>query len=432
MIILMVNKFHYLRGGAERYYFDLMALLERDGHRVIPFATRDARNLPSPYADDFIPGTDFETRAGPLEAMRRAGRVIYWPQARRAMARVLARHRPDVVHLHNVAHHFSPSILDELGRSGIPVVQTLHDFKLLCPTYLMLRQGDVCELCADGNVTHAIIHRCNRGSLLRSAVSALESGLAAARRSYAPVRRFLCPSRFLHDKLAAHGVEVERLVHLPLFIDPARIQGQGPIEPVREQVEPGRYAIFVGRLSPEKGVRTLLAAASLARDVPLVITGEGPLSGEVAHEVTARRLAHVRLTGHLGGKELFRLWRTAAFTIVPSECYENFPLVVAESLAQGVPVIASRLGGLAELIADGEAGLLVPPRNPAALAAAMQVLMADPERARALGEAGCMQVETRYTPAAHRAGLLAAYAAAGAGEESGDGDGWARAPEETR
>jgi glycosyltransferase involved in cell wall biosynthesis len=411
MIVLMVNKFHYLRGGAERYYFDLSALLERHGHRVIPFSTRDPRNQPTPYAEDFIPGTDFDAAGGPLGALRRAGRVIHSPGARRAMARVLARHRPDLVHLHNVAHHFSPSILDALAAARVPVVQTVHDFKLLCPTYLMLRHGEVCELCAGGNVLHAVVHRCNRGSLARSAVSAIESGLAAARNAYAPVRRFLCPSRFLRGKLVARGIAAERLVHLPLFVDPERLAAANA-----PPAAPGsrRGVLFVGRLSPEKGVRTLLAAAALARDVPLMIAGEGPLAAELERAVAERHLGHVRLVGRLGGEELAALWRAAAATVVPSECYENFPLVVVESLALGVPVIASRLGGLAELVTESGAGWLVPPRAPAELAAAMQAAVADPERSLALGAAGRAVVAARYTPAEHLAGIRAAYAAAGA------------------
>ncbi len=420
MIIVMVNKFHYLRGGAERYYFDLSALLERHGHRVIPFATHDPRNLPTPYAGDFIPGIDFDAAAGPLSALRRAGRVIHSPGARRAMAGVLARHRPDLVHLHNVAHHFSPSILDALRAAQVPVVQTVHDFKLLCPTYLMLRRGEVCELCAGGNVLHAVIHRCNRGSLARSAVSAIESGLAAARDAYAPVRRFLCPSHFMQAKLAARGFAAERLVHLPLFVDPQRL-GAAPTSAGAGSGPGAGGVLFVGRLSPEKGVRTLLAAAEMARDVPLTIAGEGPLAGEVEREVASRRLSHVRLAGRLAGPELFTLWRTARATVVPSECYENFPLVVAESMALGVPVIASRLGGLAELVTESEAGWLVPPRAPAALALAMQAAMADAERARALGAAGRAVVAARYTPAEHLKRILAAYAAAREIEAGGDG-----------
>ena len=420
MIILMVNKFHYLRGGAERYYFDLSALLERHGHRVIPFSTRDPRNLPTPYAEDFIPGTDFDAAGGPLLALRRAGRVIHSPGARRAMARALARHRPDLVHLHNVAHHFSPSILDALGEARVPVVQTLHDFKLLCPTYLLLRHGEVCEKCARGNVLHAVIHRCNRGSLARSTVSAIESGLAAARDAYRPVRRFLCPSRFLYGKVAARGIAPERLVHLPLFVDPERLAvPAGAASPSADGAAPSAGGdrggvIFVGRLSPEKGVRTLLAAAALARDVPLTIVGEGPLAGEVEREVAVRHLSHVRIAGRLAGADLFALWRAAHATVVPSECYENFPLVVAESLALGVPVIASNLGGLAELVAESGAGWLVPPRAPGELAAALSGVAADPERARKLGAAGRAVVAARYTPEGHLAGILAAYAAAGA------------------
>jgi glycosyltransferase involved in cell wall biosynthesis len=407
MTILMVNKFHYLRGGAERYYFDLMALLERHGHRVIPFSTSDPRNLTSEHAADFAPGTDFERPVGPIESLRRAIQVVYSPAARQAFARALARHRPDVVHLHNFAHHLSPSILDEIGKTGTPAVQTLHDFKLLCPTYLMLRNGEVCELCAGGNVAHVVIHRCNRGSLAMSTVNALETLVAAGRHSYDHVRRFLCPSRFLRDKLQAYGFLAERLVHLPLFLDLARFTP-------RDGGGDGGYAIFVGRLSSEKGIATLLDAAARLREVPLVVVGEGQLAPAIAAECASRGLTHVRLAGRLEGEALLDLWHGARFTVVPSQCYENFPLVVVEAFALGQPVIASGLGGLAELVDPGRTGMLVPPGDAAALAEAMRQLYLEPARARAMGEEARAEVAARYTPAMHLERLLEAYAAAGA------------------
>lgn len=417
MTILMVNKFHYLRGGAESYYFDLTRLLERHGHRVIPFSTRDPRNLPSPYAGDFVAGTDFESPAGPIEALRRAGQVIYSEKARRAFRRVLDRHRPDIVHLHNFAHHLSPSILDEIGRAQVPAVQTLHDFKLLCPTYRMLCHGEICERCAGGNVAHVIIHRCNRGSLAMSTVNALEAIVATRRGSYDHVGRFLCPSRFLRDKFLANGYAEERLVHLPLFLDLDRwsVAGEdGRRDQVVSPALPRDYALFVGRLSPEKGIRTLLAAAAQAPEVPLLIAGEGPLAATIDDECASSALAHVRRLGPLAGDELRAIWRAARFTLVPSEWYENFPLVVAESFALAKPVIASRLGGLAELIESGRTGLLVPPGDAGELAEAIRAMARDPEGARAMGEAARAEVETRYTPEIHLEQLLAAYAAAGA------------------
>ena len=410
MTILMVNKFYYVRGGAERYLFDLTRLLERSGHRVIPWATQHPENVPSPFADDFLPGPDFGPRPGALAALDAAGRVIYSPAARRALHRVLARHRPDLVHLHNIAHHFSPSILDELRRAGLPVVQTVHDFKLICPTYLMLCHGQICERCAGGNVLHAIVQRCNRGSLLRRAVSAAESYLAAARDAYAPVGRFLCPSRFLLAKLARSGIAPERLVHLPLFVDPDRFRGAAPPGPGG-----GRHAIFAGRLSAEKGVLTLVAAAARAREVPLVIAGDGPLAPTLARLVAEQQLSHVRLAGRLSGQELADCWRDARFTVVPSECYENFPLAVVESFALGKPVIGSQLGGVAELVGeDGRLGRLVTAGDPAALASAMSALWAAPGAAQSMGEEARRVVHERYTPEVHLEGLGAAYAAAGA------------------
>ncbi len=414
--ILMVNKFYYLRGGAERYAFDVTRLLERHGHRVIPLATRHPQNLPTPYASDFIPGSDFDAPGGPLGALAQAARVIYSPAARRAMAKALLDHRPDVVHLHNIAHHFSTSILDELGRAGVPVVQTVHDFE--APL---------------SDVPHALPWRGVRALRRRQRRAlrhpSLQSRLALAERGERRRERRRRGARRLPAR-AALPLPVQVPPHeAPHPRDRRRAPRPSPalrrsgaarraerIRPAgwRER-RPGReFALYAGRLAPEKGVRTLVAAARRIPEVPLKIAGEGPLAAELGRERARGGLDHVELLGALPGDALAGLWRSARFTVVPSECYENSPLVVLESFALGKPVVGSRLGGIAELVGeDGSAGRLVPPRDPEALAAAMAELWAEPAAAAAMGEAGRALIAARHTPEAHWAGLTAAYAAAG-------------------
>ena len=404
MKILMVNKYHYLRGGSERYQFELTRLLESHGHDVVFLSTSAPENEDGHEAM-FIDGVDFDRSEGTLQSVATALRVIYSRTARRAMEAAVDRYRPDVVHLHNIAHHFSPSILLALGARGVPAVQTLHDFKLVCPTYRLLSHGRICERCAGGRYHHVLTQRCNRGSLARSAVNAVESYLHAFLHSYRHVDRFLCPSRFLLNKVAELGAPRERLEHTPLFID---------TDAVTPHPEPGAYAVFVGRLSPEKGLRTLLEAASLAPDVPLRIVGNGPARGELEAFRAARQLRHVEFLGRLEGAELERVWGGAAFTVVPSEWYENFPMTVLESMALAKPVLASALGGLEEMVADGDTGRLVPAGDPERLASAMRELMADRALLADMGRRARQHARAEWTPERHYQRLLAIYSAVGA------------------
>ncbi len=403
MTILMVNKFHYLRGGAERYVFDLTRLLQAQGHRVIHFTTAHPKNAPLPPESIVLEAPEFDDQPWSLGALRVAARVVHSRPAARAMAEAVERFRPDLVHLHNIAHHFSPSILGPLARRRVPTVQTLHDFKLICPTYLMVSGGRICERCQGKHFVQAVLQRCNRGSLARSTVSAVESYVHRFVRSYDSVASFLCPSRFLLEKMAANGVPRQRLVHLPLMLDTDRFAGRSG----------GDCVIFVGRLSREKGVHVLLEAAAHLPQVPFMLVGDGPERQSLAQRIQAEQLAHVRLCGRLEGEALITRWRTAALTLVPSITYENFPLAVVESMALGKPVVASRLGGMAELVEDGVSGALVEPGDAPAWAEAIGRLWGDRARLATLGSGARAAVTERFEPQRHYEELLAAYATAG-------------------
>jgi len=282
----------------------------------------------------------------------------------------------------------------------VPSVQTLHDFKLVCPTYRMLSGDRICERCAGGRYYSALLERCNRGSLLRSAVNVVESYLHAALGSYDAVDRFLCPSRFLLDKVAAFGVDAARLQHLPLFFDGA----------ATPSFAPGHYAVFVGRLSPEKGLATLIAAAARS-STPLVVVGDGPQRAELEATVARQDLDGVRFTGHLDGAALDDVRRQAAFSVVPSEWYENFPLAVVESMALGKPVVASRLGGLAEMVDDGVTGRLVATGDVDAWAKVLAELASAPATLESMGRAARAKVEAEWSADRHADRLTDAYAA---------------------
>ena len=334
--------------------------------------------------------------------------MVWSTSARHGMDAVVEEFRPDVVHLHNVYHHLSPSILGPLARRRVPAVMTLHDYKLACPTYRFLDKGEVCQACLGGHFTQAVRRRCKDGSLGSSAAMAAELALHTAVRAYRHVQVFICPSRFMTGRMGAAGVFPERLRWIPHFVEPAP-----------ERVDDGDHhsttVVFAGRLSPEKGVDTLVdAVGRIEGPVRLDVAGEGPDRLRLEELAAVRATDRVRFLGRLGQKELDAALDGAAALALPSRWYENQPMVVLEAFARSVPVVATDLGGTPELIRHGTDGFLVPPDDPAALAAALAALVGDPARARAMGRAARDRALNEFSPATHLRRLDGAYAEAGA------------------
>ncbi|HVP38327.1 MAG TPA: glycosyltransferase [Candidatus Saccharimonadales bacterium] len=405
MRILAVNKFHYLRGGAERYFFEVNDLLRRAGHEVVVFSMRDPANLPSPQEPHFVSRVEFGGRPGPWQRLRGAARVVYSFEARRRLTRLLREVRPHLVHHHNIAHHLSPSVVDAAAAVHVPQVQTLHDYKLLCPVYLLMRGGRVCEECRGGRYRNLLRHRCNGGSLARSAVNYVESAWHAARGTYRKMEVFLCPSTFQREALARFGWPGERTALVPHFVRTAGVE-PSPGEP--------RTAGYLGRLSAEKGLLVLLealrrAAPELPSGWSFLLAGDGPQ--RAALEAAAQGLP-VRFLGSLDGPELVEFWRRVRFTVMPSRWYEVRPIALHEAFARGKPALGSDLGSIPELVQPGRTGWLAPPGDVEAWAAALVRAFSEPEEALRLGREARRMAETELTPQRHLAALLAAYARA--------------------
>ena len=397
MKILMCNSFYYIRGGAERCFFDTMKLLEDHGHKVIPFSMRDKRNFPTIYDEPyFISHVDFPSHLGNESSfktkLKLAERVLYSREARRKIESLIQTEQPDIAHIHGIAHEMSPSILPAIKEAGIPIVQTLHDYKLLCPNTSFVSHEMICERCKKHRYYNVVRYRCKRDSLSASLLAGVEMYFHKAANFYeGNVNLFISPSLFLKDKLAEYGIK-SPVIHLPNYVNSSAL---------KPNYAPEDYFVFSGRLTPVKGIATLLAAMREVNESHLYIAGTGEMEKQLQTYVTEQGIANVTFLGHLNMDDLTSLIQRALFTLVPSEWYENYPMTVLESFACGTPVIGTNIGGIPELIQDGENGLLFEPGNTSELIEKIISLLRNRELAVRMGQKGRQQVERNNSPERH-------------------------------
>lgn len=405
--LLSINNYYYRRGGAEVVFLEQNALLEQRGWGVVPFSMHHEKNLPTPWSEHFVEEIEFGQIHGLAAKLRGAGKIIYSHEARRAVERLVELGRVDIAHAHNVYHHISPAIFGKLRELGVPTVLTLHDLKIACPSYKMLSNGRVCERCKGGALWNAVAQRCLKDSLAVSALAMVESAFQNIVGSYSRhVQRFIVPSRFYIDKLVEWGWARERFVHVPNFIDPALFT---------PHAGEGEGFLFFGRLSNEKGIGTLIRAAAKAK-VPCVIVGTGPQEAEL--KALAEQLGgDVRFLGYRSGAALHEAIAGCKAVVLPSEWYENAPMSVLEAYACGKPVIGARIGGIPELIREGETGLSFQAGDVDALADVLAQLEALGAPARkSMGQVGRQWVESEFNAARYLDRLLSVYAELGVRE----------------
>ena len=398
--LLSINNYFYRRGGAETVFFEQNRLLKRIGWTVVPFAMRHSMNIDTEYSKYFVDEIEFGANYSAWEKLVRIPKVIYSVEARRKLNQLLNDVEPDICHIHNIYHHISPSILGVLKQHGVPVVLTLHDLKLACPAYSMFTHDGICERCKKKKLYNIVIHRCVKRSVLLSSIVMVETILHKLLRSYENnVDRFVVPSLFYLEKMIEWGWERRRFVHIPNFVD---------VEKLRSNFNVGKAFLFYGRLSAEKGIITFIKAAALAK-VPAWIAGTGPQE-DVLRELAARTGADITFLGYLNGEALFDAVRSARTVVLPSEWYENAPLSVMEACALGKPVIGARIGGIPELIREGETGITFQSGSVESLAAALRRFADMPDAKLAdMGRQGRAWMESDYTAERYRERLLKLY-----------------------
>ncbi len=403
MRILIANTRHYYGGGDSTYAFNLAALLRERGHVVNFFAMQGAANLPDPNTDLFVSHVDFRAmnkHKNPAAAWRVLARSIYSTEARRKFTHMLDRVRPDIVHLQNIHAHITPSIILAAKKRGIPVVWTLHDYKLVCPNShcIVDQTGQICEACRGGRFWQAVQKRCKKGSLLASGMASMEAYAHRWMRVRENVSAFLCPSSFLRNKLLENGFDPRKTIHLPLPL---------PEKALERTSDDRGYMLFLGKLETIKGILPLFEAARLAPNVPVIAAGrvEEPLKSQMASLLPP----NVSYAGFQSGSELAELQRGARALVFPSLWYENQPMSILETFALGKPVIASNLGGMRELIGANERGLLVPMGDAAALAQAMTWMSDHPQEAHGQGEKAFQYAVENHSAENHYQRMMVIY-----------------------
>jgi glycosyltransferase involved in cell wall biosynthesis len=356
MNILFANNYFYLRGGSERVFFETSKLLENRGHKVIPFSVNDDRAINNPFTDYFVePVNYFENNS--LKKIARTYRYIYSTDAKLKIDKIINDVKPDMAHLHIFYGRLTSSILPVLKKHDIPVVMTVHEYKMLCPVYTFLNgRGDICEKCAGGKYYNCAMLKCNKASAPYSAVSALECYVRDMLFPYERyVDRFIMVSKFQMDKHLQYKPHLrERTTQIYNFID---------VDGYEADYSPGGYYLYAGRLSREKGIMTLLKAWKRFPGIRLKIAGDGDLRDEIAEHIAINDMSNVEMQGFLDASALFDVVRKSRFVIVPSEWYETFGLSILESFACGKPVVAARIGAIPELVKDKRNGLLFESKN---------------------------------------------------------------------
>jgi glycosyltransferase involved in cell wall biosynthesis len=399
--IAFANNYYYLRGGSERVFFDEISELKGAGHQVAVFSREHASNLPTPYSRYFPPHLQYEG-VPVARKVSAAASLVYSDQCGRRFGELLEDFRPDLVHGHNIYGRLTTAVLDSARTRDVPTVMTLHDHKLICPSYLMLSRGAVCERCEGRKYYHCLLERCHKGGVLPSLVYTIEAYRNSFLGKYRGVRYFLCPSAFLKEKHARYGIPEERLEIVPNFL---RMEEYLPGD------EGGEYVVYAGRLSKEKGLSTLLRAVE-GLDVPLRIVGDGPMRESLEVRVRERCQKNVVFEGYKTGVELATMFRRSLFVVFPSEWYENAPMSILEAFAYGKPVIGANIGGVPEMITDGETGFLFPPGDAAALRERIRHLAERPSLVLSMGRKARRRVEERHTPEVHMKRLTDVYAKA--------------------
>jgi len=382
MRILLLHNYYQQPGGEDIVFEAEKAMLESKGHQVITFVENNIR-------------------LNEMNLLKSAINTVWSRETKQKLIKLIKETRPDVAHFHNTFLLISPSAYYACKEIGVPVIQTLHNYRLICPGALLMRNGKVCDDCVRRTIPLlGVVYGCWRGSRAGTAVVATMLTFHRFLKTWQEkVDVYIALTEFMRQKFIEGGLPAEKIVVKPNFVAPDPDMG----------LHDGGYALFVGRLSQEKGVMTLLQTWQKLKNIPLKIVGDGPLYKWVEDFIIKKGLKNVELLGRKPRNEVFQLMQRAQVLVFPSEWYEGFPMTIAEAFACGLPVVASRLGAMAEIVEDGRTGLLFRPGDPEDLAAKVEWAWSHPKELREMGLEARKEYERKYTAEQNYQRLMEIY-----------------------
>lgn len=400
MKVLLAHNNFEVTGGAEVFFHEVARVLKDQGHELAYFSAMSDK-AETPWREYFPPVASYNA-GGILTKAISFPSMVYNRKAKAAMARLIEDFKPDIVHVFAIYVQLTPSILEAAHEAGIPVVMSCNDYKHICPNYKLYHHGKICEECKGGKFYRAIVNRCCHDSMVYSIASSVEAYAHDLINIYRKnVHTFLFASEFM-----AHKTEEfwgKESFNWRMLRNPFDSRKHAASDDV------GKYALYFGRLIDEKGVAVLLAAAAIARDIPLIVVGDGPDLNKLRLQAEEQGLHHVQFVGAKWGAELDQILSDCRFVVVSSLWHENFPYVILQSFAMGKPIVGSNRGGIPELVAHGERGLVYEATNETALADAMRVLMADDVKVKKMGHAAKNYADAEFNDVQFYANLKQIY-----------------------
>ena len=395
MRVLLVNKFHYLKGGSEKYYFELGRLLKEHGHEVAYFSMKNEKNIKTGDKEYFVEELDLNN-GSKLKALD----VIYSKENKKKMKEALEDFKPDIVHLNNFQRQLSASIIDAIKEKNIQVVFTAHDMNAICPASAMLYEGKICEECIEKGYMSCIKKSCIKDSKLKSALGIVEKKYYDRKKIYKKIDCIISPSNFIKRQLDKGKLNYSRIEVIHNFVNTTDTN----------DTKIGDYAFYFGRLSIEKGIMNLVKAISNIENSFLYIAGNGPEKENIEKFISENNLENkIKLLGYLRQEEIREYIKNSRFVVLPSVWYENCPYSILETMEIGKPIIGANIGGIPELIEDGKNGYLYKYDDIDMLTEKLQILFNEQKKVKDFSEESKKLFEKNYNSDIYYDKLLTLY-----------------------